>query len=235
MAIAIIPARGGSKRIKDKNIIHFCGKPMIAYALDAANRAGIFEKIHVSTESPEIKAIVEGLGYTVDFMRPVELADDMTGLLPVLQWVLGRYGEEKLLFDDVCCLMPVCPLIEPGDLVRGYEQYARYGGRYPLHVVAPFPVPTEWAFRRSEEGFLAPVTPGGFAMRSQDLGKAYYETGPFSFFSSSHILNDKHPGDEGFVSIILPRDRAIDIDEPDDLLMAEKLYLGKMALARKAL
>jgi pseudaminic acid cytidylyltransferase len=235
MTIAIIPARGGSKRIKNKNIIDFCGKPMIAYALDAANRADIFEKIHVSTESPEIKTIVEGLGYKVDFMRPDELADDFTGIIPVLKWVLDRYREEELHFEDVCCLMPVCPLIEPDDIVRGYKHYMSHDRKYPLHCVAPFPVPVEWAFRRDHKGFLIPVSPGAFAVRSQNLEKAYYECGPFSFFHKTHILGDDSVGDKGFVSIVIPRDRSVDIDEPDDLLLVEKLYLGKMALARKAL
>ncbi|NQT47410.1 MAG: acylneuraminate cytidylyltransferase family protein, partial [Chloroflexi bacterium] len=154
MKIAIIPARGGSTRIRNKNIIHFCGKPMIAYALQAASRSGVFDKIHVSTESDEIRAVVEQLGYPIEFMRPRELADDATGLIPVLQWVLNRYREEGKVFEHVCCLMPVCPLIECEDIVKGYEKYLAHNGQHPLHSVAPFPVPVEWAYRRDDEGFL---------------------------------------------------------------------------------
>ena len=227
MRIAIIPARGGSKRIKNKNIIDFCGRPMIGYALEAASESGLFDKIHVSTDSQEIKEVVEGLGYEIDFMRPSELGDDMTGLMPVLQWVVQRYREEGLTFEDVCCLMPVCPLLEAGDIVRGFEVYEQHGRERPLHVVAPFPVPVEWAYRRDESGRLTPVQPGAYAIRSQDLEKAYYECGPFSIFHVSQVLSDTPATDEGYVSIEMPRSRSVDIDEMEDLRFAEVLYRGK--------
>jgi len=229
MKIAIIPARGGSKRIKSKNIIDFCGKPMIAYALEAASQSGLFDKIHVSTESNEIRAVVDELGYTIDFMRPEKLADDITGLIPVFKWVISKYREDGMEFEDVCCLMPTCPLIEAEDIIRGYEKYLAHDRKHPLHVVVPFPVPIEWAFRRNDEGLLTPIEPGKFAQRSQDLEKAYYETGPFSFFHSSHLLTDTPVSDENFISIIIPPDKAVDIDEAEDLSLAETLYLGKLA------
>jgi len=234
MRIAIIPARGGSKRIKNKNIIDFCGKPMIAYALEAASQSGIFDKIHVSTDSDEIQATVEELGYTIDFMRPKELADDMTGLIPVYQWILRRYRDEGMDFEDVCGLMPACPLIEPEDIIRGYEKYLAHERKFPLHVVTSFPVPIEWAFRRDDEGFLTPVEPGKFAQRSQDLEKAYYEAGPFSFFHSSHLLTDTPVTDENFISITLPIYKAVDIDQPEDLYLAETLYLGRLVRSKPA-
>jgi len=234
MRIAIIPARAGSKRIKSKSVIDFCGKPMIAYALEAASQSGIFDKIHVSTESYEIRATVEELGYTIDFMRPKELADDITGLVPVYQWALRRYREEGMEFEDVCGLMPTCPLIEPEDIIRGYEKYLAHGREFPLHVVAPFPVPIEWAFRRDDEGFLTPVEAGEFAQRSQDLEKAYYETGPFSFFHLSHLLTDTPVMDENFISITLPPYKAVDIDEREDLSLAETLYLGRLVRSNPA-
>jgi N-acylneuraminate cytidylyltransferase len=235
MKIAIIPARGGSKRIKDKNIREFCGKPMIQYALEAARDSGIFDKIHVSTESDTIRAIVEGLGYPVDFLRSAELADDVTGLMPVLQWVLGAYRVVGRGYEDVCCLMPACPLLEPEDLRRGYDRYLAFGRKHPLHVVAPFPVPIEWAYRRDGQGRLTPTQPGMFAVRSQDLEKTYYESGPFSFFHRHHLLSENPAGDEDFVSIVLPRERAIDIDDPEDLVLAETLFYGKMIRSRPEL
>lgn len=229
MKIAIVPARSGSKRIKNKNTMDFFGKPMIAYALDAARQSGIFDKIHVSTESEEIQGIVGDMGYPVDFLRPSELADDFTGLTPVLQWVLNRYRETNSDFEDVCCLMPTAPLLEPEDLVTAYQIYVRYERKHPLHVVAKYPVPLEWAYRRDEEGFLSPLVTGGYATRSQDLEEAYYETGPFSFFHVSHLLVDRPVQDRGFISYVMPRERAVDIDEPEDLRLAEIMYLGRLA------
>ena len=228
MKIAIIPARAGSQRIKNKNIMDFFGQPMIGYALEAASRAGIFDKIHVSTESPQIVEIVEALGFKVDFMRSEELSNDVVGLVPVFQWVLNKYREQGLVFEDICTLMPACPLIEPQDIIEGYETYLANNRKFPLHVVARFPVPLEWAYRRNRDGFLSPVEPGKFAIRSQDLESAYYEVGPFSFFHSSHLLSETPAGDENFISIALPPHKAVDIDEPEDLHLAEILYLGKL-------
>lgn len=233
MVIAIIPARGGSKRIKSKNIKEFCGKPMIAYALEYAKKSGIFDRIHVSTDSDEIKDTVESLGYTIDFMRPEHLANDTIGLMPVLKWILLEYKKQNLEYFDVCCLMPACPLIEPKDIVEGYEQYLSHGRKYPLHAVTRFSVPVEWAYRRADSGFLTPVSPGAFAKRSQDLEPAYYESGPFSFFHITHILSDNPAADKGFVSTVLPKDKAIDIDEIEDFQFAELIYRGKSAQREK--
>jgi pseudaminic acid cytidylyltransferase len=227
MKIAIIPARAGSKRVKNKNVMDFCGKPMIGYALSAASQSGVFDKIHVSTDSEQIKQIVEDLGYQVDFLRPSHLADDITGLMPVLQWVLQQYAETALRIEDVCCLMPTAPLIEAEDIIRGYETYLKHDRQYPLHMVASFPVPIEWAYRRDNQGLLTPVDPGKFASRSQDLERAYYESGPFSFFHTSHILTDTPASDTGFISCILPPEKSVDIDEEEDIQLARILYLGR--------
>ena len=227
--IAIIPARGGSKRIKNKNIIDFCGKPMIFYALEAAMKSELFDKIHVSTDSVEIKKVVEDLGYEIDFMRPKELADDVIGTIPVLQWVLDQFRKRGEIYEDVFNIMPASPFLASDDLIEAYELYVRHNRKYPLHVVAQFPAPIEWAYRRDAEGLLTPVQPGAYAIRSQDLERAYYETGPFSIFHFSHLITDQPATDEGFISIELPRDRAVDIDDEDDLIFAKKLYLGQKA------
>ena len=104
--------------------------------------------------------------------------------------------------------------------------YLNYDKKYPLHVVAAFPVPIEWAYRRDSKGFLRPVDSGKFAQRSQDLEKAYYETGPFSLFHISHILSNTPATDENFISILVPIERAVDIDDVESLHVAETLYLG---------
>ena len=224
MKIAIIPARGGSKRIPHKNIVEFCGKPMIAYALKVAEESGLFDKIHVSTDSHEISDVVESLGFTIDFMRPAELADDHTGIMPVLANVLNEYDRRKQSYSHIMTLMPCCPLLLPEDIIRGYEVYATFNNERPLHVVAPFPVPVEWAYHRDANGILIPKNPGAYAIRSQDFEPVYYECGPFSLFHRNHIFSNTPATDEGFCSITLPRNRAIDIDEPEDLVFAESVY-----------
>src|SRR3989344_188639 len=230
MKLAVIPARGGSQRIKNKNFLDFCGKPMIAYALEEAKKSRLFDKIHVSTESVHIQSLVEELEYPVDFLRPPELADNFTGLIPVLQWVLKQYHNRGLEYEDVCCIMPTAPLLEPQDLIRAYDVFSQNEKQHPLLVVAKLPVPVEWVFRRDERGVLTSLTPEALSSRSQDLKKAFYEAGPFSFFHASHLSDHyESPKEPRFLSYLLTRNRAVDIDDADDLLLAKTLYLGNQA------
>lgn len=112
LRLAIVPARGGSTRIPEKNIRDFCGKPMIAHILNAARKSGLFEFIHVSTESTHIAEIVQRLGFPIDFPRPGELANDHTPLMPVLKYVVETYQSSGRRFDEIWLLMACAPLIE---------------------------------------------------------------------------------------------------------------------------
>jgi len=223
MRIAIIPARGGSKRIPGKNIVPFCGKPMVAYALHAAATSGMFDKIHVSTDSPEISRIVGELGFPTDFLRPAELADDFTGLVPVLRWVINQYASMGQEYHEVCCITPSAPLLESSDLVEALRVFEHNQGCSPLLVFAKYPVPIEWAFRRGPSGTMLPVSPPSLNKRSQDIEEAYYECGPFTIWRSGH-LELEQPFANGVLSYIMPQDRAVDIDNPEDLVRAETLF-----------
>jgi len=234
MNLAIVPARGGSKRIKNKNIVAFMGKPMISYALEAAEKSGLFDLIHVSTDSEEIRQVVEELGYPVDFMRPNHLADDMTGLLPVYKWVLSEFQQHGMNFEDICCIMPTAPLLEAEDLIAAYELYQTNNKYHPLMVVAPFPVPIEWSFHRDHKTLLTPKDVTSIEKRSQDIEDTYYEAGPFSFFHFSHILEDISLYERKFLSYLISRDKAVDIDNQEDLDFAETLYLGRSVKASRS-
>jgi len=223
MRIAVIPARGGSKRIPKKNITSFCGKPMIAYALEAVTNSGMFDKIHVSTDSEEICKVVEDLGFSVDFMRDPVLADDVTGLTTVLHWVVEQYRLRNEVYDQICCVMPTAPLLQSQDIVAAFEIFNQYESQYPLLVVAKFPEPVEWAFRRDKIGLMTAISPDGLKKRSQDLSNAYYECGPFTIWSREHM--QKTNWMEGtLLSYVLPPERAIDIDTQEDLIFAERLF-----------
>lgn len=230
-AIAVVPARGGSKRLKDKNVLAFEGRPMICHALDAAKASGIFAEIHVSTDSERIRDVVEAAGFPVPFLRDPALADDATPLMPVLRWVLGRFEDQGRHFDDVCLLMPTAPLLEAADLVEAYRQYRSAGGR-SLLAVARYPVPVEWAFARADDGTLTPCQPGMFAVRSQDLQPKYYDTGSIAFFPVSAVMSEAPPDDRSFVSYVLPPDKAVDIDDEDDLRLAQALFRARRARSR---
>jgi len=223
MRLAVIPARGGSKRIPKKNILPFCGKPMVAYALEAASESGLFDKIHVSTDSDEVSDVVESLGFPVDFKRCAELSDDFTGLVPVLRWVLEQYRIRGEVYDEICCIMPNAPLIGSQDIVDAFNTFGSHGGSHPLLVYARYPVPIEWAFRRGDDGLMVAVSPQSLVVRSQDLEAAYYECGPFTIWRPKHLESD-NPLTGQVLSYVLPAERAVDIDTPEDLAYAERLF-----------
>ena len=226
--IAIIPARGGSKRISNKNIRDFCGKPMIAHILQAARESGLFDLIHVSTESLHIRQVVENLGFIVDFMRPDELADDHTPIMPVLRYVSETYESRGQIFDQVWLLMACAPLVKQSDLMQASELFDQFGGVNPVLAIAEYPVPIEWAFNRTLVGKLNPVYPGMFAVRSQDIEKKYFDAGLFTVFSARRVqASDGAGSDEGFVGYIIPKGTAIDIDDETDWALAEAMYRAR--------
>ncbi len=223
--VAIIPARGGSKRIPNKNIRDFCGKHMVAHILCTARDSGLFDTIHVSTESTDIRDVVQGLGFPVDFMRPHELADDHTPIMPVLKYVADTYAAKGRRFDQVWLLMACAPLVNALDLQQAAEYFEKCGARDPLLAVAEYPSPIERAFGRSADGRLMPVNPEMFPVRSQDLEKKYHDAGAFAVFPYQAVRASHGAGSgNGFIGYTLPRWKAIDIDNEEDWLLAEGMF-----------
>ena len=228
--LAVIPARGGSKRIPNKNIRDFCGRPMIAHILDSARASGLFETIHVSTESPEIAEVATAAGQPPDFMRPTALADDHTPIMPVLRHVTEEYGRRGRSFEEIWLLMACAPLVSAADLVGASKLFTEAGGGNPVLAVSAFPVPVEWAYDRKPDGMLVPTQPGMFAVRSQDLRTRYYDTGSFAVFPAADVLAAEGAGsDEGFLGYVLPKGAAIDIDDEEDWQLAEAIYRNMAA------
>lgn len=223
--IAIIPARGGSKRIANKNVRDFCGRPMIAHVLRAATDSGLFDVVHVSTESSDIRETVEKLGWPIDFPRPDELADDYTPVMPVLRFVVETYAARGEHFDEVWLLMACAPFITATDLAEAAALFQSAGGQQPLLAVAQFPVPIEWAFTRAPTGHLTPVQPGMFAIRSQDMPPKYFDAGSFAAFPESAVRESTGAGsDTGFIGYVLPKERVVDIDDEADWMIAEAMF-----------
>lgn len=223
--LAIIPARGGSKRIPNKNIRDFCGQPMITHVLSAARDSGLFSTIHVSTESRSIRKVAKAFGFPPDFSRPETLADDQTPIMPVLRYVTEEYAHREKYFDEVWLLMACAPLIKSADLIAAASLFLKKGSNSPVLAVAEYPVPIEWAFRQSKEGLLKAVQPGMFAVRSQDIEKAYFDSGSFAVFPSSRILSSAGVGsDKDFIGYVLSKNSAIDIDDEEDWKIAESLF-----------
>lgn len=225
--LAVIPARGNSKRIPDKNIRSFCGKPMITHVLSAARDSGLFSVIHVSTESERIRELVATFGFAPEFPRPALLADDCTPIMPVLRYVAEEYARRGQHFDEIWLLMACSPLIKTNDLIAAASLFVAHGSSSPVLAVAEYPAPIDWAFRRSSEGELSAVRPGMFAVRSQDLEKTYFDSGSFAVFPWSRVMGSEGSGsDEGFVGYVLPKTSVIDIDDEEDWKLAELLFLA---------
>lgn len=223
--LAIIPARGGSKRIPDKNIRDFCGQPMLAHILGAAASSDLFDEIHVSTDSHEIAETASRLGFEIDFLRPPHLADDHTPIMPVLKYVLEEYLGRGAEFDCVALLMACAPMITSGDLCGAAALFDAHHGKQAVLGVAEYPCPVEWAFRRESNGVLVPMQPGMFSVRSQDLATTYYDAGQFCFMPSERVLATVGAGsDEGFLGYPIQRHQAIDIDTLEDWRFAELVF-----------
>jgi pseudaminic acid cytidylyltransferase len=225
--LAIIPARGGSKRIPDKNIREFCGRPMIGHILQTAANSKLFDTIHVSTESHRVADVVQSLGHRIDFFRPDELADDHTPLMPVLRYVAETYAASGRRYDEIWLLMACSPLIESDDLIGASEFFRFSGGQRSVMTVAQYPAPVEWAYRRNDDGLLVPLRPEMLAVRSQDINPTYFDTGSFCIYPASTVLKSEGAGDySAYVGYLLPRQKAIDIDSEEDLQLAELIYFA---------
>jgi pseudaminic acid cytidylyltransferase len=231
--IAIIPARGGSKRIPRKNIRDFCGKPMIGHILETARESGLFDVIHVSTESADVRREVEKLGFSVDFPRPDDLAGDVTPIMPVLKYVIATYASRGASFDEVWLLMACAPFVDASDLRGAWEMFSHGGSRRPVLAVAPYPVPIEWAYSRAPDGTLTPVQPGMFAVRSQDIETKFFDTGTFAVLPSAMVLGSEGAGsDSGYLGYVLGKDKAIDIDDEEDWALAESMFQSHNKVGR---
>lgn len=227
--LLVIPARGGSKRIPRKNIVPFCGAPLIVHALRTARESSLFGTIHVSTDDAEIAAIAAAEGLAPAFLRPAELADDHATLLDVLRFVAARLRDGGAAFDSVTVLMPTAPLVRAEDLAGGHAMFDAAGATRPVLAVTRLPVPVEWAFRRAGDGSLAPLHPGLDLVRSQDLEDAWYDAGAFAIYPSAQLAAEA-PAPH-WLGYTLPRTRAVDIDTEEDLHLAALLFRAQRQTA----
>lgn len=221
MNIAIIPARGGSKRIPRKNIRPFAGKPMIAYAIGAARASGLFEHVVVSTDDAEVASVARDWGGEVPFMRSPELADDHTPTVPVIADAIRRCEAMDWRADHVCCIYPCSPFIGSAALGSALAAMKDSGCDYCFPVAA-FPSPVQRALRRHADGGTAPLYPEHQTTRTQDLEPAFHDAGQFYWGTRSAWLSNPDIHGSG-TSIVVPFWQAVDIDTPEDWQMAERL------------
>ena len=223
--LAVIPARSGSKRVPGKNIRNFHGQPMIAYPIKAALESGIFDAVHVSTDSDDIAAIAEKAGAQIVFKRPINLSDDMTPILPVVKFVAEEYGRRGKTHDTIAILYATSPMISAEDLKEAVRTFEDGDQMRPLLAVTPLPCPVEWSFRMADDQTLSPVFTAGFATRSQDLQTSYYDAAMFCFYSHPFLTQSKGAGsDLVFRGFPVDPARTVDIDTEDQWRLAEAMY-----------
>jgi pseudaminic acid cytidylyltransferase len=222
--IAVIPARGGSKRIPGKNIRPFEGMPIIAYTIAAARESGLFEQIVVSTDDPATAEIAQRYGATIPFLRDAALADDFTPVSEVTCDVLARMDGDGATFQSVAQLMPNCPLRSSKDVVDSYEQFARTAAKSQISVVRYGWQNPWWAMRQNEQHELEPIFKEQMTARSQDLPELYCPTGAIWWAQTEVLRRTKSFHTEGKTGWEIPWQRGVDIDTLDDWMMAEVLF-----------
>jgi len=223
MNIAIIPARGGSKRIPRKNIKDFCGKPIIAYSIEVALESGLFDKVIVSTDDNEIAEIAKKYGAEVPFIRPIELANDYIGTTAVIESATTWYKDKGINVVNVCCIYPTAPLLKKEYLIKGLENLSKTNCHMSFSATS-FAFPIQRALRFSENNGVAPVCSEDIGSRSQDLEDTFHDAGQFywaeeAYYNNNYTFFSKHS-----IPVILPRYLVQDIDNDEDWIVAEALY-----------
>jgi pseudaminic acid cytidylyltransferase len=223
MSIAIIPARGGSKRIPRKNIKPFLGKPMIAYPIEVAKMSGLFERIIVSTDDREIAEVATRFGAEAPFVRPAALADDYTGTDDVIKHAVEWLGSHGACPEYVCCVYPTSPFLQRSHLAEGYEALAASDKPFAFSVTS-FPYPIQRALRIRSDGALEAMQPEYTTFRSQDLEPAFHDAGQFYWGRARAFLEGVCSHSASSIPVILPRHLVQDIDTPEDWRRAELMY-----------
>lgn len=222
MNLAVIPARGGSKRIPRKNILPFRGKPMIAWPILTATQSGLFDKLIVSTDDSEIAEISLQFGAEVPFSRPAELADDHAGITEVVAHATDWALQQNFKFERVCCLLPTAPLIQEIDLAKGLEVLQKGDWSYCFSVTE-FAAPVYRAFQQTEHGGIRMLYPQHFQTRSQDLPQVFHDAGQFYWGTASAWLQREVIFSERSFPLQIPHWRVQDIDTADDWKRAEMI------------
>lgn len=220
--IAIITARGGSKRIPRKNIRPFLGKPIIAYSIETALKSGLFDEVMVSTDDDEIAAVARQYGASVPFLRSAETANDFANTADVLTEVLAHYAANGSIFNAACCLYPTAPLVTPMVLQQAFDRLTR-GGFDCVFPVQRFGFPVQRALLFEQEK-LTWLNPEHALTRSQDLTPAYHDTGQFYAFDAATFRQTGRLITENTSGIEIPEMHAQDIDTEADWQVAEFKY-----------
>ncbi len=220
--IAIITARGGSKRIPRKNIKPFLGHPIIKYSIDAAIKSKIFDEVMVSTDDNQIAELAKALGAKVPFLRSKQNSDDYASTADVLKEVINEYKNNQIEFDYCCCLYPTAPFVTSEILIHANKLI----NEEKLDCVLPvtkfsFPI---WRSFKINKKSASYIWPENEMKRSQDLEDVYHDTGQFYFFNVKNFLKENKVIMKNNSVIIIPESQVQDIDDIEDWKIAEIKY-----------
>jgi len=222
MKIAVIPARGGSKRIPRKNIKDFSGKPMIAWAIKIAQESGLFDHIIVSTDDEEIADLSQKWGAKTPFIRPANLADDLTPTVPVVAHAVKSCLDFGWVADYICCIYPCVPFLQVGDLIKALDLAQARDADF-VYPVTEYAHPIQRAMRQLPSGKMQFLSPEFELTRTQDLEKTYHDAGQFYWGKASAWLEHKKMHTDG-LGFSIPNWRVVDIDSTDDWIRAELIF-----------
>lgn len=224
MIAAVIPARGGSKRIPRKNIKSFCGKPMLAWPIQAAKEAGIFDAILVSTDDDEVAAVAEAYGAEVPFRRPAELANDHAPTLPVvahaIEWLKSQRGPVRF----ACCIYPTAPFLKPQFLREGLNLLKTRADADFAFSVTSYAFTIFRSLKRNPDGTIAMFWPENELKRSQDLPEAWHDAGQFYWGCPESFAKYRGVYSARSYPVTIPRHLVQDIDTLEDWEKAERMF-----------
>ena len=225
MKIAIIPARAGSKRIKNKNIIDIFGKPMIQRTIEILLKSKIFDMVIVSSDSKKIQNISRKAGAKILFTRPKNLANDFVGTFEVINHAINHLMSINILPQYVCCVYPTSIMLKPSDIKNSYKKIREKNCDFALSVTDYGHPPQRGFYLKNNS--LRVLNKKFYKQRTQDLDKIYHDAGQFYWGKTSSWLKNKFMFSKKCFGLILPRYRAIDIDDKEDLYMLKKVFNNK--------
>lgn len=223
-ATAIIPARGGSKRIPRKNIRQFHGRPMIAWTIDTAINSGLFSNVIVSTDDAEIAAIAQEHGAQVPFLRPADFSNDYATTKDVMRHAVTWLAKNQIESDFVCCLYATAPFLQAEDVVKGLRALQESTAEY-AYAVTEFDYSPHRALIKNQNGQVSLEKPELAAVRSQDLPSLVHDAGQFYWAKTETWLTQREILSSAGIGIEIPRSQAQDIDNEEDWKLAEALFI----------
>ncbi|MEO6348150.1 MAG: pseudaminic acid cytidylyltransferase [Aquaticitalea sp.] len=221
--IAIIPARGGSKRIPKKNIKNFLGKPVISYSIESALKSHLFDEVMVSTDDDTIASIAKKYGAQVPFLRSPEKSNDFATTFDVIEEVILNYKKSGLAFDEACCIYPTAPFTTPEQLKKFYDflTSSKFDCVFPI---LKYSYPIQRGLRVNDTNQMQMISPENLVTRSQDLESSYHDAGQFYWFDVEKLMSYKQLWTDNTGALEIREMEAHDIDHIEDWEVAEFKY-----------